>query len=480
MNIMKNLHQILSFLLILPSAIVFSQESKLKAGAFLENNKEEYVKIALEIWNNPELGYLEFESSAKLQGLLAKEGFSIEKGIAGLPTAFIASYGKGSPVIGIMGEFDALPGLSQEAIPEKKSVVDGGPGHGCGHHVFGVASAAAAISVRHWLEETGTSGTIKFFGTPAEEGGSGKVYMVRAGLFNDLDIALHWHPADLNSANPWSTNANISAKFRFSGIASHAAGAPEKGRSALDGVEAMNYMVNMMREHLPEKTRIHYVITGGGGTAPNVVPAKAEVYYYVRYPNAIELMDVLRRVVKAAEGAALGTGTEMEYEIMGGVHSVLPNVALSKILDSNLREVGGVYYNEEEKVYAEKIRAGLMDPKTPMIAAETVTPFVMFNIPASSDVGDVSWNVPTAGLATAVWVPGTPAHSWQAVSCGGTSIAMKAMMNAAKALSYSAIDLFMNTGYIVEAKKEFMERRGPDYVYRPLLGDREPPLDYRK
>ena len=467
-------------MLILFSGIAYSQESKIKAGTFLEDNKEEYVKIALEIWDNPELGYLEFESSKKLQDLLAKEGFSIEKGVAGLPTAFIASYGKGSPVIGIMGEFDALPGLSQKAIPEKVPVVENGSGHGCGHHIFGVGSAAAAISVKHWLEETGTSGTIKFFGTPAEEGGSGKVYMVRAGLFNDLDIALHWHPADLNSANPWSTNANVSAKFRFSGIASHAAGAPDKGRSALDGVEAMNYMVNMMREHVPQETRIHYVITGGGGIAPNVVPAKAEVYYYVRYSDANELMNIFQRVVKAAEGAAMGTGTEMKYEIMGGVHTVLPNVALSKILDSNLKEVGGVIYNEEEKEYAEKIRASLMNPKMPMKAAETITPFIMFNIPASSDVGDVSWIVPTAGLATAAWIPGTPAHSWQAVSCGGTSIAMKAMMNAAKALTFSAIDLYMNTDYIELAKKEFLERRGTDYVYKPILGDREPPLDYRK
>lgn len=477
---MKKLYQFFSFMLILSSGIAYSQESKTNAGTFLENNKEEYVEIALEIWNNPELGYLEFESSKKLQDLLAKEGFTIEKGVAGLPTAFIASYGKGSPVIGIMGEFDALPGLSQKAIPEKVPVVENGSGHGCGHHVFGVASAAAAISVKHWLEETGTSGTIKFYGTPAEEGGSGKVYMVRAGLFNDLDIALHWHPADLNSANPWSTNTNISAKFRFSGIASHAAGAPEKGRSALDGVEAMNNMVNMMREHLPQETRIHYVITGGGGIAPNVVPPKAEVYYYVRYSDASELMNIFQRVVKAAKGAAMGTGTEMEYEIMGGVHSVLPNVALSKVLDSNLREVGGVFYDKKEMEYAKKIRASLLSPRTPMKAAEMITPFKMYNSPASSDVGDVSWNVPTAGLVTAVWVPGTPAHSWQAVSCGGTSIAMKAMMNAAKALTYSAIDIYTNTDIIELARKEFLERRGTNYVYKPILGDREPPLDYRK
>ncbi len=456
-----------------------SQNTKKEIGAFLDRNKKEYEKLAMDIWNNPELGYLEFESSAKLQALLAKEGFKIEKGVAGLPTAFVATYGQGTPLIGIIGEYDALPAMSQLAIPEKKAVIEGAPGHGCGHHVFGVASAAAAIAVKHWLEDTNTPGTIKFFGTPAEEGGSGKVYMVREGVFDNLDIALHWHPADMNAASPGTTNANISVKFRYYGIASHAAGSPEKGRSALDAVEALDYMVNMMREHIPDKARIHYVITKGGD-APNVVPSFAEVYYYVRYKNVKELNQIFDRILKAAEGAALGTGTKMTYEIMGGVYPVLPNIKLSEIMDKNLRKVGGVIYDKQEKEYAEKIRLTLNGSIKAMSMAESILPFQSYASPASSDVGDVSWMVPTAGLITAVWVPGTPAHSWQAVSCGGTSIAMKAMINAAKAIALSAADIYSDPEIITGIKNEFLEKRGVDFVYKPLLGDREPPFDYRK
>jgi len=361
---------LISFILFNFSVSAFTQKTKTETAAFIDQHKVQYVKVAKTIWEHPELGYLEFKSSALLQKMLKEEGFTIQKGVAGIPTAFIASYGSESPVIGILGEFDALPGLSQEAIPEKKPVIEDGHGHGCGHHLFGTASAAAAISVKHWLIATGTKGTIRFYGCPAEEGGSGKVYMVRAGLFNDVDIVLHWHPADMNSADPWTSLANISAKFRFTGIASHAAAAPEKGRSALDGVESMDYMVNMMREHVPQETRIHYVITNGGGTAPNVVPAKAEVFYYVRFINAKDLMDIFNRVVKAGQGAALGTGTTMNYEIIHGVHTLLPNLSLSKLMDANLRRVGGVSYTEDEEQFAEKIRTTLIGARTPMKAAK--------------------------------------------------------------------------------------------------------------
>ena len=471
---------LISFILFNFSVSAFTQKTKTETAAFIDQHKAQYVKVAKTIWEHPELGYLEFKSSALLQKMLKEEGFTIQKGVAGIPTAFIASYGSESPVIGILGEFDALPGLSQEAIPEKKPVIEDGPGHGCGHHLFGTASAAAAISVKHWLIATGTKGTIRFYGCPAEEGGSGKVYMVRAGLFNDVDIVLHWHPADMNSADPWTSLANISAKFRFTGIASHAAAAPEKGRSALDGVESMDYMVNMMREHVPQETRIHYVITNGGGTAPNVVPAKAEVFYYVRFTNAKDLMDIFNRVVKAGQGAALGTGTTMNYEIIHGVHTLLPNVSLSKLMDANLRRVGGVSYTEDEEQFAEKIRTTLIGARTPMEAAKEVTPFQLVHTSASSDVGDVSWNVPTAGVVTACWIPGTPPHSWQAVACGGTGIAMKGMINAAKIMSFTAIDLFADHNKIKEARTEFLERRGPDFKYTPLLGDRKPPLNYRK
>jgi aminobenzoyl-glutamate utilization protein B len=456
-----------------------AQKSKSEVGKFIDKNEGKYKKLAKTIWDHPEMGYLETQSSALLQKLLQEEGFTIQKGVAGLPTAFIASYGTSGPVIGILGEFDALPGLSQQAIPEKKPVIEGAPGHGCGHHLFGVGSAAAAIGVKHWLKSTKTPGTIRYFGCPAEEGGSGKVYMVRAGLFKDVDIVLHWHPADVNSASPFTTLANISAKFRFTGVASHAAVAPEKGRSALDGVEAMDYMVNMLREHIPQETRIHYIITDGGD-APNIVPANAEVFYYVRYKNAKDLMGIFERVTDAARGAALGTGTTMNYEIIGGVYSILPNLSLAKIMDANLKTVGGVHYTPEEMQFAKEIRKTLINVRLPVSMAETVLPFKPMSNSASSDVGDVSWNVPTAGVATACWIPGTPPHSWQAVACGGTDIAMKGMMNAAKVMAFTAVDLFSNPLELEVAKKEFLENRGDDYKYVPVLGDREPPLDYRK
>ncbi|MEX0274131.1 MAG: amidohydrolase, partial [Flavobacteriaceae bacterium] len=409
----------------------------------------------------------------------ADAGFSIKNGVAGIPTAFVAEYGSGSPVIAILGEYDALPGLSQQALAEKKSA-GGVAGHACGHHLFGTASAAAAISAKDWLSATGKKGTIRFYGCPAEEGGSGKVYMVREGLFNDVDVALHWHPGASNGASAGAALANKSAKFRFHGISAHAAGAPERGRSALDGVEAMNVMVNMMREHIPEDARIHYVITDGG-KAPNVVPDFAEVYYYARHTRRNVVIDIFDRMVKAAEGAALGTGTTMEYEMIGGTHELLPNLSLQKLVHGNLSKVGGLTYETHERAFADKIAQSMGQEKAHIETAKTVQPFKAIGTAmGSTDVGDVSFAVPTAGLRTATWVPGTPAHSWQAVAAGGTSIGTKGMMVAAKVLALSTIDLFENPDLVSKAKAEFQERRGADFTYIPLLGDRKPALDYRK
>ena len=323
----------------------------------LDSKSNQYGTIAQTIWSYAELGYQEEQSSALLQETLAKEGFTIEKGVAGIPTAFIATYGSGGPTIAILAEYDALPGLSQKALPYKVS--NGGRGgHACGHHLFGTASTAAAITVKNYLEKTGKKGTIKLFGCPAEEGGSGKVYMTRAGLFDDVDIALHWHADDVNSAGVRPALANKSAKFRFYGVAAHAAGAPEMGRSALDGVEAMNAMVNMMREHVTDDTRIHYVITRGG-EAPNVVPDFAEVYYYSRHKTRDEVIRVFDRIVNAAKGAALGTGTTMDYEMIGGTHELLFVPRLQKRMQQNLEKIGGFSYTEEERVFAEKIAKSL-------------------------------------------------------------------------------------------------------------------------
>jgi aminobenzoyl-glutamate utilization protein B len=294
-----------------------------------------------------------------------------------------------------------------------------------------------------------------------------------------VDAILHWHPGNENSADASSSLANKSGKFRFYGKASHASSAPDQGRSALDGVEAMNMMVNMMREHIPMESRIHYVITRGG-EAPNVVPAYAEVYYYVRHPEAAVSGALFDRVVKAAEGAAIGTGTKMEYEVIHGIYNLLPNVTLAEKMYENLKKVGGFTYTEEEKSFAEKIHTTLGDPKAVTVANE-IKPFEvrLRGTGGSTDVGDVSWVAPTAGLRTATWVPGTPAHSWQAVAAGGTSIGHKGMMVAAKTLTLTAIDIFKDPSLAEKAKKELNERRGKNFEYKPLLGDREPPLDYR-
>ena len=445
----------------------------------LDSQKEKYSSIAQNIWGLAEMGYQEEKSAALLQQTLAEAGFTIHTGVANIPTAFTAEYGSGSPIIGIMGEYDALPGLSQEAVAEKKSAGKAA-GHACGHHLFGTASAAAAIAVKDWMVSSKIKGTIRFYGTPAEEGGGAKVYMSREGLFDDVDVALHWHPSSQNAASAAAALSNISAKFRFYGVSSHAAGAPERGRSSLDGVEAMNNMVNLMREHIPQETRIHYVITDGG-KAPNVVPDFAEVYYYARHNRRDVVKNIFDRIVKAAEGAAMGTGTTMDFEIVNGVHELLPNLTLQKVVHHNLTKVGGIAYTNEEKAFADKIAISLGQQGADLATAKNVQPYKeTARAYGSTDVGDVSFVVPTVGFSTATWVPGTSAHSWQAVAAGGTTIGKKGMMVAAKTLTLTAMDLFKNKDLVAKAKKEFLDRRGADFKYVPLLGDRPPALDYRK
>ena len=446
----------------------------------INNHKDNFEDVALKIWEFAELGYQEIKSSNKLAKSLENEGFKIEKGVAGIPTAFIAEFNNGGPVIGILGEFDALPGLAQTNSPFKE-VIDNstGAGHACGHHLFGAASAWAAVAVKEWLVKNNIKGTIRFYGTPAEEGGSGKVYMVREGLFDDVDVVLHWHPDDNNSANSRTSNANKSARFTFKGISAHAAGSPEQGRSALDGVEAMNHMVNMMREHIPQESRIHYVITKGG-LAPNVVPDIAEVYYYVRHPKMTIVDELFMRVANAASGAAMGTDTNMSYEIMHGNFSLLPNDTIQKIVHKNLESFGGIKYDESENEYANEIYKTFIKPDNEIGSQENIRPFTTSHGYGSTDVGDVSWNVPTAGLRTATWVPGTASHSWQAVASGGTSIGLKGAELAAKVLAKSAVEILSNQSIIDQAKNEQKLRVGENFNYKPLLGDREPPLDYRK
>ncbi len=479
--------RLLLFAILIPTSltVLIAQPSLSKDEAqvleSIDQNTAHYSDIAQQIWSWAELGYQEQQSSTLLQSELSAAGFAVETGVADIPTAFVASFGSGSPVIGILGEFDALPGVSQAAVAHKQARAESANGHACGHHLFGTASAAAVIAVKDWLVRSGTSGTIRFYGTPAEEGGAGKVYMTRAGLFDDVDAVLHWHPGDGNSADAGSTLSNMSAKFRFYGQASHAAAAPHRGRSALDGVEAMNYMVNLMREHVSEKTRIHYVITRGG-EAPNVVPAFAEAFYYVRHPDRAEVKRLFERLVLAAEGAAKGTETQMEYEIIHGSYNLMPNKTLAELMHQNLERVGGVVYTDQEKNFADSILQTLNRPGITLDQAERIQPFNPSPgvYPASTDVGDVSWVAPTTGLRTATWVPGTSAHSWQAVAAGGMSIGKKGMIVAAKTISLTAMDLFRAPEICERAKAELQERTGADFQYEALLGDREPPLDYRK
>jgi aminobenzoyl-glutamate utilization protein B len=448
----------------------------------IEAKRESYATVAKQIWGFAEVGFQEQKSSALLQQQLRAAGFRVKAGVADIPTAFVATFGSGNPIIGIVGEFDALPGLSQEAqTAQRHAIEENAPGHGCGHNLLGTGALAAAVAVKEWMVASGQKGTLRYYGTPAEEGGSGKVYMVRAGLFSDVDVAVSWHPGDRNEASPTSSTANITAKFRFHGVAAHAAAAPDRGRSALDAVEAMDYMVNMMREHVPQETRIHYIITRGGA-APNIVPDFAEAYYYARQPNMPILDKIWDRIVDAAKGAALGTGTTMDLEVTGAVYNVLPNEYLSGVMNRNLERVGGFSYTPEEAKFAEEIRKTLTDPPDVAVGSqEKIRPMRSGAVmSASTDYADVSWNVPAVSMTSATFAPGVPAHSWQATACAGSTIGVKGMMVAAKSMALTTVDLFTDPMHIQKARAEFDQKRGPNFVYKTRLADRKPALDYRK
>ena len=472
-------HMMVLLVALLPVTLTGQAGDTKSVLASLDAKAAVYSEVALKIWSFAEVGYQETRSSALLQEQLKGAGFNVSAGVAEIPTAFVATWGSGKPVIGIVGEFDALPGLSQASAPDRKPIIDNGPGHGCGHHLFGTASTAAAIAVKEWLSANKRSGTLKFFGTPAEEGGAGKVYMLRAGLFDDVDAVVSWHPGDRNAVSAASSLANITAKFRFRGVSAHASAAPHRGRSALDGVEAMDAMVNMMREHVPSDARIHYVITQGG-QAPNVVPDFAEVYYYARHNDMRVLEGIWERITNAARGAALGTDTKMEMEMTGAVWNVLPNEYLAKVMQPHLESVGGFEYTPAERAFADQIRKTLEGPLPAVDTSNQIMPPQTGVGTASTDMGDVSWRVPTIQMSAATWVPGTPAHSWQAVASGGMSIGTKGMMVAAKTMALTAIDLFSNPMHVQRARAEFDKSRGPDFKYATRLGDRKPALDYRK
>lgn len=445
----------------------------------IESRREADWQTALKIWKAAEPGYQEVASSNMLREMLEQQGFRVTAGLADIPTAFAAEYGEGKPVIGVLGEFDALPGLSQTASAERKPRADANSyGHGCGHHLFGTASASAAIAVAEQIKGGTISGTVRFYGCPAEEGGSAKVFLVRDGFLSDCDAVLHWHPSSRNYVGDRSTLARMAVKFRFHGQAAHAAGSPEQGRSALDAVALTNHAAELLREHCPEETRIHHVITSGG-EAPNVVPAFAEVYYYIRHPKADILRPLYKRLENCAKGAALATGTRLETKFEGGIREILPNSSLTAVAKKRLTEQNDLEYTENDMPFVTRMQQQLPE-KQPLSILQQVADLTGVVGKGSTDVGDVSWVVPTTGFASACWVPGTPAHSWQAVACGGNRIAERGMNLAARTLALVISDLMQSPKVLQAAKAELKSRLGEAGYQSLMQPGQKPPLDYRK
>jgi aminobenzoyl-glutamate utilization protein B len=431
------------------------------------------------IWDYAELGYQEEKSSTLLQRELQAAGFHVQSGVAGEPTAFVASYGQGQPVIGILGEFDALPGLSQDATPVRKPILADAPGHACGHNLLGSGAALAAVALREYMERNRIAGTLRYYGTPAEEGGDGKVYMLRAGLFRDVNVILHWHPGDQNSVFNGGMLAINSARFQFRGVAAHAAVAPDRGRSALDAVMLMGNGIEFLREHIPSNSRIHYIITNGGA-APNVVPDLAEMYLYARNPSSAVLNNVWSRILKIGQGAALMTETAVEVTDIGGDTNVVPNDVLAKVAQRDLEEVGGFRYTPEERQFAEELQKSLPPGEAGKLdSTTTVLPLGTRAGQASTDAGDVSWNVPTIGFLAATFVPGVVAHTWQAAASSGMSIGQKGMVVAAKALANTGADLFADAQLIADANAEFHRQLNSDTYQSVIPEFQKPPLGYR-
>ena len=449
----------------------------------VDGKADAYKKVSKEIWGFAELGYHENKSSKLLQDQLKAAGFSVQAGVADEATGFVASYGSGKPVIAILGEFDALPGLSQQAIATREAVVSGAPGHGCGHNLLGAGAALAAVATKEFMQEKHLTGTLRYYGTPAEEGGSGKVYMVRAGLFKDVDVVLHWHPADRNGVTNGGALAVSSAKFTFHGVAAHAAMAPDRGRSALDAVMLMGNGIEFMREHVPATTRIHYIITQGG-VAPNVVPDLAQLDLMARSPWNETLEAVWARINKVAQGAALMTETTLDVKIISSDANIIPNDTLAAIAQKNLEAVGGYTMTPAEKEFALNLQktlppGGAGDLKL----TEVVQPLKVYdpNQPsASTDVGDVSWNVPTIGFGAATFVPGVAAHTWQAAASAGMSIGQDGMVIASKALALTALELFESPDVVAKAMVEFHKQVAGKTYSSPIPMGQKALTDYRE
>ncbi|GMG97799.1 amidohydrolase [Tepidimicrobium xylanilyticum] len=450
---------------------------------YIDDISYDITGICLEIWNNPEVSGMEKASANRYKKILKSNGFEIKE-IPDMEHAFIGEFGKSPPVIAVLAEYDALPGLSQKLDTKYNPVEEKGPGHGCGHNLLGAAALGAALAIKRYLEESKKEGTIRFYGCPEEETLVGKVKMIKKGAFDGCDIALSWHPMNINTAMREAFLANNSIKFRFHGVSAHAAQSPESGRSALDAVELMNVGANYLREHVIQEARIHYTITNAGG-APNIVPKEAESWYYVRAPYRKDVEEITERLIKVAKGAAMMTETEVEYEILGGTYEILPNDVLFELTYKNMLEVDLPEYTDEELKFAKDIR-GTSNPKLvegeikkfisieddeklfihrEVLEKEKVEKVVMSG---SSDSGDVSWIMPMNFFLTATWPLGVPAHSWQATSASGSSLGIKGMLYAAKIFTAVAYDLLNDSSLVEKAKNEFNRRTKNRKYVSPL------------
>ncbi len=453
----------------------------------IDENAPEIIALSDAIWEYAELSMEEYKSAAYYCELLEKEGFTVERELCGIPTAFSGSFGSGSPRIGILGEFDALSGLSQVAgSTRKQSLVPGGNGHGCGHNLLGAGSFGAALAIKEAIEAGALQGTVIFYGCPGEEGCAGKTFMARDGMFRDLDAALTWHPGSTNEVTVGSNAACMQVEYSFHGVASHAAGSPDKGRSALDAAELMHVGVQFLREHMPPHSSVHYSITDGGGVSPNVVQAEAKTVFMVRSETVRKAKELLHRVNNIAQGAALMTDTQVTTRQIDGTASTVSNEALEQVMYENMQQVPIPAYTQEELAFAQALHdtcpaalPGTLSATNRDIRAfveektdggkramnDFIIPYVpstMFT-PGSTDVGDVSWLTPTAQFTTATWVSGTPGHSWQNVSLGKTGIAYKGMLQAAKILAGAAADLMESPALLEKIRKEFNKNAAEGY-----------------
>lgn len=455
--------------------------SKNKAAlhASVEKHKAELIKISDEIWANAELAFEEYESSKILADYAEKNGFTVDRGVAGMPTAFVATYGAGKPVISVLGEFDALPGISQKALPTKEPLADGAGGHGCGHNLFGAGSLGAAIAVKELIEQGKIKGTVKFFGTPSEEKFFGKIWMVREGLWNDVDVNISWHPSASIEADVQSSLALVDFKVEFFGQAAHASADPWNGRSASDALELYTTGINYYREHVKPTVRIHYHIQDGGQVV-NVVPDYSKLWVRVRDTKREGMMPVYERVMKMAEGAAIMANVDYKISLISGIYEVLVNRSGGEIMQQNLELLGPITYTAEEDAFGKKIQEVTgkeqvgMDSDIKSLIATKEHPGG-----GSTDVGDVSWNVANINLAVTTAPKDTPWHSWAVVACGGMSIGHKGMIYASKAMAMTMVDLFENPKLVQKVKAEYKERKG-DVVYKAIIPEGPPPIPAKK